>query len=120
LEESEVNRRVRCYRGDRDAVPVGDRTVILVDDGIVTGFTARAGMELLRRQGARAIVLAVPVGPADTVKQLRAYADQVICLRTPTFFAPVGHWYSQYWPVGDAEVARLLAVHTAVMSDGIR
>jgi putative phosphoribosyl transferase len=114
LEEQELERRVRYYRADRSALPVSGRTIILVDDGLATGFTAHAGIEVLRRKGARLIVLAVPVGPADAVKQLRTQADRVICLRTPMFSSGVGAWYADYWPVSDATVAELLTAQAAI------
>jgi predicted phosphoribosyltransferase len=116
LEETELRRRVRRYRGDRPAVPVSGRTVILVDDGLATGFTARAAIEVLRRQGAYLVVLAVPVGPADVVRELRTHADQVVCLRAPAFFIAIGHWYLDFWPVTDADVAGVLAEHATVSS----
>jgi predicted phosphoribosyltransferase len=71
-EESEVARRVHRYRGDRLPVGVEGRTVIIVDDGLATGFTARAGIEVVRHLGARRVVLAVPVAPRETLEQLRA------------------------------------------------
>jgi putative phosphoribosyl transferase len=120
LEEAEVVRRVRRYRGDRTPLPVTSRTVILVDDGLATGFSARAGIEMLRRQGAQQVVLAVPVAPADTVEELGSHADQVICVHTPSFFMATGRWYTDFRPVSDAEVAHPLREHAAVSSGGSR
>ena len=82
-EAAELQRRVQRYRGERGLIPVAGRTVIVVDDGPATGFTARAGIEVLRGRGAGRIVLAVPVAPAETLTQLRATADEVVCLHTP-------------------------------------
>jgi predicted phosphoribosyltransferase len=118
VERAEVERRARRYRGDRPAVPVRGRTAILVDDGLATGFTARAGVEVLRRQGARPIVIAVPVAPVETIRDLRAHADEVICLSIPSEFMAVGHWYVDFTQVTDAEVAELLARHARMPAAG--
>jgi putative phosphoribosyl transferase len=114
IELAELKRRVQYYRGPRPAVPVSERTVILVDDGLATGFTARAAIEVLHRHGAGLVVLAVPVGPAGTVEDLATHADQVICLRTPTVLGAIGHWYDQFWPVHDTDVARMLSEYAAI------
>lgn len=120
VEEAEVRRRVQRYRGGRPAVPVTGRTVILIDDGLATGFTARAGIEMLRRKGAQSVVLAVPVAPVDTVEELRAHADDVICLRAPAHFGAIGQWYADFRQVSDTEVATLLAERAAVAAANAR
>jgi putative phosphoribosyl transferase len=102
---------VRRYRGDRPAQPVRGRVVVLVDDGLATGFTARAAIEVLRRQGARRVVLAVPVAPAETAEEMRGVADDVACLETPAFFMAIGQWYRDFRQTSDEEVAGLLARH---------
>ena len=71
-ESEEVRRRVERYRGDRPAVDVADRTVILVDDGIATGFTVRTAVEIVRQRGAARVVVAVPVGAEAAIRELRA------------------------------------------------
>lgn len=108
-ESAELTRRVRRYRADRPAVPVRGRTVIVIDDGLATGFTARAAIEVLRALGTQRIVLAVPVGPADTVEELSALADDVVCLHTPRFFMAIGPLYADFHQVREDEVADLLA-----------
>ncbi len=107
-EEMELERRVVRYRGDRARVPVAGRTVVLVDDGLATGFTARAAIEVLRQAGAQMVVLAVPVAPVDTVAEMRELADAVVCLETPHRFRAIGEWYDDFRQVGDEEVTRLL------------
>lgn len=91
---------------------VGDvrgKTVVVVDDGIATGATAIAALRSLKARGAGRVVLAVPVGPPDTIRRLREEADEVICLyEEPSFFA-VGQFYEEFGQVDDDEVARLLA-----------
>lgn len=108
-EQAELERRVRAYRGTRTGVPVAGRVVIVVDDGIATGFTARAAIAVLRRQGAQRVVLAVPVVSPEIVEELRGIADDVVCLLTPTWFFGIGAFYENFAQTGDDEVRRLLA-----------
>jgi predicted phosphoribosyltransferase len=77
-EHAELERHVRHDRGDRPAVPVHGRLVVLVDDGLATGFTARTAIAILRWQGAGSVVLAVPVAPRSALQDLRAVADDVV------------------------------------------
>jgi putative phosphoribosyl transferase len=107
-ERRELERRERAYRGDRPTPDVGGRTVILVDDGIATGATIRAAIRGLRQRSPARVVVAVPVAPADTVKRLRAEADEVVCLATPAPFLAIGYWYEDFSPTGDDEVRELL------------
>ncbi|HSJ46041.1 MAG TPA: phosphoribosyltransferase family protein [Euzebyales bacterium] len=110
-EQAEVDRRARRYRGDRPAAPVEGRTAIVVDDGLATGFTARAALDIVRARHPAKVVLAVPVAPSETVDAMRDRADEVVCLRTPTHFMAIGRWYADFTQVGDDEVAALLARH---------
>ena len=104
----EVNRRLLAYRGTPDPPDVAGRTVILVDDGIATGYTTRAAALALRRLGASRIVLAVPVAPPDALEAIESYVDSAVCLRTPSPFMAVGYWYRDFSQVSDAEVVMLL------------
>jgi putative phosphoribosyl transferase len=108
-EQAELERRVRRYRGDRPAVPVAGRTVVLVDDGLATGFSARTAVAVLRQQGAGRIVLAVPVAPSETIRQMQTVADEVVCLETPAWFLAIGEWYADFRQTSDDEVTTLLA-----------
>ncbi|MGZ5213390.1 MAG: alpha/beta fold hydrolase [Actinomycetota bacterium] len=108
-ESAEVMRRVRRYRGDRPSVSVKDRTAILVDDGLATGFTARAGIQVLRLRGARRVILAVPVAPRESLEEMRALADEVVVLETPASFFAIGEFYVDFTQTSDEEVADLLA-----------
>lgn len=112
-ESVEVERRVARYRGGRSRPMVARGSVVLVDDGIATGSTARAGIELLRRAGADTVVLAVPVAPPEVLAELEEIADAVVCLEAPRRFRAVGQWYDDFTQVDDAEVTRLLAVTDA-------
>lgn len=106
---AEVNRRLLTYRGTTEPPDVADRTVLLVDDGIATGYTIRAAAVALRNLRASRIVLAVPVGPPDSVAAMKPFVDEVVCLRTPPNFMAVGYWYRDFRQVPDAEVIKLLA-----------
>ena len=108
-EGAELERRLRAYRGDRPPVPVAGRCAVVVDDGLATGFTARAGIEVLRRRGAGRVLLAVPVAPLETVEELSSVADAVVCLEQPLGFTGIGQWYGDFRQVSDAEVSRYLA-----------
>ncbi|MFD3656801.1 phosphoribosyltransferase family protein [Streptomyces sp. NPDC058620] len=108
-EQEELVRRARAFRADRPRVPLEDRTVILVDDGIATGATARAACEVVRAHGAARVVLAVPVAPPSAAEQLRGSADDVVCLSQPALFSAVGEWYRDFSQTPDEEVLALLA-----------
>jgi predicted phosphoribosyltransferase len=107
-EREEVARRAERFRGSRAPVSLAGRTVIVVDDGIATGGTARAALEVVRVQGARRVVLAVPVAPPDTLRELESVADEVVCLHAPRWFQAVGQHYTDFTQTSDADVIALL------------
>jgi putative phosphoribosyl transferase len=88
--------------------PLAGRTVILTDDGVATGYTAQAGIETVRRRGARRVVLAVPVAPPDTAAWLAPQVDEFVCLATPEPFYAVGNFFMEWPQVTDDEVRALL------------
>ena len=88
--------------------PLEGRTAILTDDGVATGYTAQAGIESVRRRGARRVVLAVPVAPPDTAAVLAPLVDEFICLVTPEPFYAVGNFFEEWPQVTDDEVRALL------------
>jgi predicted phosphoribosyltransferase len=108
-EERELTRRVAAYRGGHIALEVKGKTVILVDDGVATGATMRAGLQTLRALGAARIIVAAPVGAADSVAALEEDADEVVVLETPAWFSAVGQWYEDFGQTTDGEVRALLA-----------
>ena len=107
-EERELERREREYRGDRKPVEIGNRIVILVDDGLATGASMRAGVQALKQQNPRRIVVAVPVGAPETCAQFEEEVDEVICGIEPEDFRAVGAWYGDFTQTTDEEVRSLL------------
>ena len=107
-EEEEIARRQREYRGTKPFPDVRNRTVILVDDGLATGATMRAAAQALRQLDARRIVVAVPVGAADTCRELEDLVDETICAFTPEPFGAVGRFYDDFDQTTDEEVQELL------------
>ncbi|MFJ4792223.1 phosphoribosyltransferase family protein [Kitasatospora purpeofusca] len=108
-ERAELERRARRYRGDRPPVDLRGRTVVVVDDGVATGSTARAACLIVRARGARRVVLAVPVAPEDWTERLGDVADELVCVATPSPFFAIGEFYADFSQTGDAEVLRHLA-----------
>lgn len=108
-EETELVRRAGAYREGRPRLSLKDRAVVVVDDGVATGATARAACQVVRAQGAAHVVLAVPVASPDAVVRLREDVDEVVCLSTPGLFSAVGEWYRDFSQTSDEEVVALLA-----------
>jgi putative phosphoribosyl transferase len=107
-EERELQRREELYRQGRPALPVRNRTAILVDDGLATGASMKAATQALRLQLPKSILVAVPVAAAETCGELRKNVDKVICAFTPQEFMAVGTWYENFSQVTDEQVQRLL------------
>ncbi|SHH19941.1 phosphoribosyltransferase [Marivita hallyeonensis] len=114
--EKIAQRRERYFKG-RVRQEIAGKTAILVDDGIATGATTRAALAAVRRQKPARLVLAVPVGPDDTLRALKDEVDEVICLETPEFFNAVGAHYREFSQVSDEDVVRILQDLDSV-SDG--
>lgn len=107
-EQQELQRREQAYRGDRPRPQIEGRDIILVDDGVATGATMRAAIAAIRKLQPAAIIIAVPVAPADTVAALRLVADEVVCLAMPEPFMAIGSWYRDFSQVSDQEVQMML------------
>jgi putative phosphoribosyl transferase len=107
-ERTELTRRVELYRSNRTALELLGRTVIVVDDGLATGATARVALEIARTRGAEKIIVAIPVSPPETIAELKGLAVEVISLRVPLGFLAVGEWYDDFTRTTDDEVTSLL------------
>lgn len=107
--EGELAERLTRYRAGRSGVVVTDRTVILVDDGLATGGTARVAARALRLQAPARLVLAVPVAAAEALAALAHEVDEIVCLEAPEPLWAIGAWYADFHQVPDDEVAALLA-----------
>ncbi|MEU6402710.1 phosphoribosyltransferase family protein [Streptomyces sp. NPDC046985] len=107
-ERRELRRRARRYRSGRPPVGVAGRTVVLVDDGVATGSTARAACRTVRARGAARTVLAVPVAPPDWTRRLAGEADELIALATPAGFLAVGQFYADFAQLDDEDAVAFL------------
>jgi putative phosphoribosyl transferase len=112
-EQIELERQQRAYRGDVPFPNLAGRTVIIVDDGLATGSTMRAAVRALRQSGPARIVVAVPVGAAETCRSLRDEADAVVCATVPQDFHAVSLWYDEFSQTTDQEVRTLLEAAAA-------
>ena len=107
-EEAEVERRARLLRGDLPEPEISDRTVILVDDGLATGVTARAAIAAIKERRPKRLVLAVPVCAERTAELLRLEVDELVALETPADLQAVGYWYEDFDQVPDETVVGIL------------
>lgn len=106
----EIERRERQYRGAHAPLQLKGRVALLVDDGLATGSTMRAAIQIAHKLGAARIVVAVPVGAPDTCEALAREVDELVCISRPPFFTAVSLWYRDFGQTSDAEVVDLLAV----------
>lgn len=104
----EIKRRMKEYRGTDTFPEVKDKTVIIIDDGIATGFTILAVIKAVKKQGAKKIILAIPVGPRETIEEFKEIVDEVICLHIPQEFYAVGYYYVDFKQVTDEEVFKMM------------
>ncbi|HAA89693.1 MAG TPA: phosphoribosyltransferase [Peptococcaceae bacterium] len=107
-EVAEIERRLRLYRGEKEGFNCADKVVILVDDGIATGFTVQAALRFLRKQQPKRLVLAVPVIPRDTAARLNEVVDELVALLIPDVFYAVGQFYRDFRQTTDQEVIAVL------------
>ncbi|WP_297298300.1 phosphoribosyltransferase [uncultured Methylovirgula sp.] len=108
-ELAEIQRRRRLYVGERPHPQLKGRVAILIDDGIATGASTRAALRSVRKQGPEMLILAVPVAPSETLRQLQGEADTIVCLESYEEFGAVGFYYSDFRQVSDTEVREILA-----------
>ncbi|MBW6463886.1 MAG: phosphoribosyltransferase family protein [Bacillota bacterium] len=107
-EQTEIKRRLDIYRGDRPLPRIEGRLVILVDDGVATGYTLLAALRSLQQQKPAELALAVPVGPPETLGRLNKEVDALVYLEAPVDFAAVGQFYHRFDQVNDQEVVDIL------------
>lgn len=109
LEHEKIMRRLELYRGKKPYPRLEGKTAVICDDGIATGSTMKAAIQSVREMNASKIVVAVPVGPSDTIAELSRTVDKVVCLMTPLNFYAVGDYYGEFDHVGDSKVRQILA-----------
>lgn len=107
-QKMEIKRRLLRYRGDMPYPILEDREVIVVDDGVATGSTLKAAIMSIRKKRAKTIIVAVPVGPLNTVNELKRIVDNLVCLQTPEPFYAIGEFYDDFEQTEDEEVIKLL------------
>lgn len=115
-EENELERREIAYRGSHTPLQVANKRVILVDDGIATGSTMRAGVAALRKLQPTRVVIAVPVAPRATCNMLRKVADELVCLIEAEDFFAIGQWYENFDQLTDGDVKNLLGSNSGLIS----
>lgn len=103
-----IKRRVEQYRKVLAKAPLKDSIVIITDDGVATGATMKAALWAARQEHPKALIAALPVGPQDAIQELSEDADEVVCLRCPSFFGAIGQFYLDFSQVEDEEVLEIL------------
>ena len=110
--KAELRWRACCYRKYRPMLKIRGRIVILVDDGIATGFTMHAAVKVLQKHQPKKIIIATPVASRAALQQLKSLVDDIVCLNTPKSFYAVGFWYEDFRQITDQEVCELLSQET--------
>lgn len=98
-----IDEKYERYRGNKKPPELKDKIVIITDDGIATGFTMALSLQIIKKQKPKKIVVAIPVGPPDSIERLKSFADEVICLETPRMFFAIGQFYEEFNQVSDKE-----------------
>ncbi len=107
-EQAEIVRRLKKYRGSRPLPRIEGRLVLVVDDGVATGYTLLTALKSLRQHNPAELALAVPVGPPETFARLKKEVDALVYLEAPVDFAAVGQFYRDFSQVSDDEVVEIL------------
>ncbi|MBI2280682.1 MAG: phosphoribosyltransferase [Bacteroidetes bacterium] len=105
-----LKKRYKMYYGNKPPLELKNKTVIVVDDGVATGSTMIAALDLIKNEQPKHIVVAVPVGPPDTIKEIENFSDETICLETYSPFYSIGIYYKNFTQVTDNEVKLLLSM----------
>lgn len=107
-----LQERYQVYYKNKKPIDLTGKTVIIVDDGVATGNTLIASIKLIKLEQPKEIIVAVPVGPSDTIKKITSYVDKIICLETPYPFSAIGRHYQNFTQVSDKKVNQLLQLTT--------
>ncbi|MBI2130983.1 phosphoribosyltransferase [Candidatus Woesearchaeota archaeon] len=107
---AEIERRYKEYKGRYSLESLKGKTVILVDDGIATGFTTQAAIGFARKKGAKKVVLAVPVAPGSTIAEMKEDADEIVCLQKAEKFFAISQFYERFPQLSDGEVRKFLRI----------
>lgn len=107
--EGQLTQRVLRYRSGRAVTPLGGRTVIVIDDGLATGHSARAAVRSTRARGAGRVILAVPVAAPASLEELDGEPDEIVCVHSPSGLRSIAEGYEDFQAIGDREVSALLA-----------
>jgi putative phosphoribosyl transferase len=114
-ERLKLERRERAYRGKSPQQDLEGKLVILVDDGLASGATMKAAIAGARRLGAQQVVVAVPVAPERTCRQIEKVADELVCLHSPDLFHSIGDCYADFSLLTEEDVQQMLAEAPAYM-----
>lgn len=110
-----IKERYKKYRGKKPLPELQNKTIIVTDDGIATGYTLVAAVDVIRKQHPKKVVLAVPVAPHTSLDMFKNKVDEVVCLQTPELFFGVGQFYENFSQVDDEEVVRLLRAGNEIL-----
>lgn len=107
-QKEEIARRITLYRGGKGVPPLAGKTVILVDDGVATGATAKAAISTLKQEKIAKLVVALPVASQEAEREIAPTVDEWVCLQTPAGFMAVGNYYYDFTQVEDEDVVAML------------
>jgi predicted phosphoribosyltransferase len=113
-EELELERRDKVYRGNKSPLQLTGKTVILVDDGIATGYTMRAAIAAVKQKNPVKLMVAVPVAARSTCAEMASLVDKIICPLQPANFYAVGLWYDDFSQTSDEEVIHLMTTLSSI------
>jgi putative phosphoribosyl transferase len=104
----EIERRIISYRNGKTLSSIKDKNIVLVDDGVATGFTMIAAVKALKEEGIKKLVVAIPLSSKDAFQKLKTATDEIICLEIPEFFLAIGNFYCEFEQLTDEEVKELM------------
>ena len=108
IQKAEIERRIKLFRSVKPRVPLKGKIIIVTDDGVATGATTKTAIQAVHAENPKKVVLAVPVGSEETLRELSAGVDEIICLKSPPYLSSVGQVYLHFEEVTDQEVLDIL------------